>query len=100
MNYFLISIYVDGLLSSNENSGWRWDVDKINRVEVAENMIDLMVSRISRLPANTQDVLKLASCFGNSFDIEILSLAYGKPIEETIFDLSESVNEGLVLAIR
>ena len=43
-------------------SGWRWDIDKIGQMQVTDNVVDLMVARITRLPHNARKMLKVCAC--------------------------------------
>ncbi|MGV8920160.1 MAG: AAA family ATPase [Pseudomonas sp.] len=48
--------------------GWTWDPERIAAFPVAENVIELMVARISRLPVNTRDLLGLLALSGSRAD--------------------------------
>ncbi len=94
---FLISLYREDLITYDQNSGWQWDIDHIKNMLPTEDMIELMTERITKLPENTQEVLKIASCIGNSFSLKTLSIAYGKSTEDTYSELSSSVQDCLIL---
>jgi predicted ATPase len=52
---------------------WTFSVDEIRRMTtVSDNVGVLLSHRIGQLPRGVQQALKLASCFGASFDPEIL----------------------------
>lgn len=52
---------------------WAYSVETIRRsTRVADNVGDLLSQKIGQLPRDVQQVLKLASCFGTSFDPDIL----------------------------
>jgi len=55
---------------------WKFSVEDIRRkTRVADNVGDLLTQKITHLPRDVLQVLKLASCFGNSFDIGVLQEA-------------------------
>jgi len=100
INQFLNSLYENQLIEFNAGFGWAWEISKIEKMQITENVVDLMEKKITKLPKNTQEVLKLASCIGNKFDFETLLMIYGKSSEETFQDLSEAINEGIILIME
>jgi len=97
---FLKTLYVDGLLEPDSRHGvWCWDVEQIRQREVTDNVIELMASKIRKLNADTQHVLKLAACIGNRFDLETLALVSGTPQKDTVKSLAQTVDEGLVIPL-
>ena len=64
------------LLKSEENQQgyWQWNTEEIESVSITDNVVDLMVRKIEKLDEKTQQVLKLAACIGNHFNLEILAL--------------------------
>ncbi len=93
---FLKSLYDNRLLELDPRTGWHWDIDQINKMQVTDNVVDFMAKKISSLPKNTQDILKICACIGNRFDLEMLSVVSGKSIEETLADLTSAVQEDLI----
>ncbi|MGF6574837.1 putative ATPase/signal transduction histidine kinase [Paraburkholderia sp. GAS333] len=47
---------------------WKWDIDRIEEYESTDNVVDLMVARMSRLPAGAQDMLKMLAFMGRRLD--------------------------------
>lgn len=76
---------------------WHWDIEKIRQTTVADNVVDLMVRKIERLPPKTIDVLKTASCIGNSFEFETLSLVCEISADEISAVLDSAVAEGYII---
>ncbi len=58
-----------------------------------------MALQLQKLPSETQDILKLAACIGNSFDLKTLAIVYEKSQTETAADLWKALQEGLILPI-
>ena len=94
---FLTMLYDEGMLTFSAWTGWQWDVDIIKEMEVTDNIVDLMTKKIERLPQGPLDVLKIASCIGSRFNLEMLSESYGKSNDETYGDLYVSMDCGFVL---
>ncbi len=93
---FLKTIYDNRILELNPQTGWEWDINKIEEMQVTGNVVEFMAGKISSLPKNTQDILKICACIGNRFDLESLSIVSGKSIEATLADLTSAINEDLV----
>ncbi|WP_437967223.1 AAA family ATPase [Sorangium sp. So ce260] len=97
---YLESVSRDGHLRfSSETGAWKWNVADIERMDVADNVVDLMVRRIQGLGESTQRVLKLAACIGNQFDLSILALIHHKDRRATDEDLWHALDAGLVVPV-
>ena len=98
---FLGSLQGEGLLQrhphNKEHKGWQWDLDRIATKDFADNVVDLMVAKLRRLPLETQAMLQLASCLGNKFDLGRLAIvASGQEQVEVERHLAVAVHEGLI----
>jgi predicted ATPase/signal transduction histidine kinase/GAF domain-containing protein len=86
------------LISFHRPDGkWRWDQDGIRGHRHAENVIDLMVVRIARLPLPTRSVLGQMACIGSRTDLRTLGRV--SQIEEQSLrrHLAPAVEAGLVV---
>ncbi len=100
VNQFLTAIYAEGLFVFDYERGcWQWEVEKIAALGLTDNVVELMAGKIQKLKAQTQRVLQLAACVGNTFDLHTLSIVLEKSPSDTAADLWEAVTEGLVLPI-
>src|SRR5262249_9024771 len=55
---FLQELVEDGLISLDaERASWRWDLGPIRSKGYTDNVVDLMVGKLSRLPLTTQEAL-------------------------------------------
>jgi predicted ATPase len=98
---FLKSLYEEELLVFNINAlQWQWDVDKIAALGMTDNVVELMAGKIGKLPLETIDILKLAACIGNQFDLAILSLLTEQTVETMQSDLHSSLLNGLVIPLN
>jgi len=98
---FLKSLHEENFLRFDyEKKAWRWDIGEIKKLNLPDNVIDLMSTKIQALSISTQKVLKLAACIGNRFDLSTLSIIYEKNLIETFFDLGSAVLEGLILPVE
>ena len=97
LNRFLNTLYEKKLLVYEPlEAAWNWELSKIQEMEVTDNVVSLMSDWIRRLPENTQDLLKLASCVGIEFDLGMLSRINLTTQRETFEDLREAILEGLI----
>lgn len=103
-NPFFIGQFIQALSSKkllclDYTSGiWRWDEYAIQSENITDNVIDIMLDEIQKLPIGTQEMMKLAACIGNRFDFQILAAVSEIHIVETASLLSESVKAGFILA--
>ncbi|WP_437275218.1 AAA family ATPase [Sorangium sp. So ce375] len=97
-NQFLIELHQQGLISFDAEAGaFRWDTAAIRDKGFTDNVVDMMVGKLRRLPAPTQDALKLAACLGSSLDLDTLAIVARRPAAELGDALAEAVREGLLL---
>ncbi|MGK7926811.1 MAG: AAA family ATPase [Spirulina sp.] len=98
LTQLLQSLYTENLLSFNSHLvRWRWNIEQIQAVRITDNVVDLMVNKIEKLENRTENVLKLAACIGNPFDLAILSVVNGKSMSLTAMDLWPALEQGLIL---
>ncbi|WP_438007483.1 AAA family ATPase [Sorangium sp. So ce321] len=79
-----------------EEGPWTWRLEDIRAARIADNVVNLMVGKIHKLPAETQEMLKLAACLGDRFDLNLVALAGEKTPGEAASLLWEAVGEGLI----
>ncbi|MCD6010500.1 MAG: putative ATPase [Flavipsychrobacter sp.] len=96
---FLQSIYDEGnLFFDFDKKEWCWKKDDIAQMNVSGNVAELMESTIRKLPARTIDVLKVAACIGNRFDLDRLSISM-KMAEGLLQNvLQPALAEGLIIS--
>ncbi|ETW94899.1 MAG: hypothetical protein ETSY1_32885 [Candidatus Entotheonella factor] len=96
---FLQTLFQEHLLIFDAPSrAWQWDVDRIEAMNITTNVVELMLQKLQRLPASTQQILSLAACIGNRFDGQTLAMIRDQTPEAMFDDLLPALREGLVLA--
>ena len=71
---FIQALVEEGLVSfEHGDARWRWDLDAIHAKGYTDNVVDLMVNKLNRLPATTQTALQQLACIGNSAESAVLS---------------------------
>ena len=68
---FLLQLFDEGLLRQ-EAGDWVWNADEIADKNITDNVVELMVSRLRRLSAETQKALCLLAYIGNSVSLNKL----------------------------
>ncbi len=95
---FLKSLSKEGLLRFDHDARrWTFRIDDIARAPMTQNVIELMSHKILRLSPTTQEVLTLAACVGNRFDIDTLATVSRRAPEDAEVQLRGAVDEGLVV---
>ena len=98
-NQFLQELVEGGLMTFRPNdASWRWELPAIRSKGYSDNVIDLMVGKLSRLPLATQEALKELACLGNSADTATLAMIHGASEEQLHSDLWEALR--LELTVR
>ncbi|MCM0589002.1 MAG: AAA family ATPase [Gloeotrichia echinulata CP02] len=97
-NHFLKSLYEEGLIAFNINNGyWQCDITQLKAKALTDDIVEFMALQLQKLGKSTQDVLKLAACIGNQFDLATLAIVNEKSQFETAVDLWAALQEGLVI---
>jgi PAS domain S-box-containing protein len=77
---FLHALFEEQLLVyDHQFSRWRWDLSLINAKGYTDNVVDLMLGKLARLPLDTRQALQQLACLGNVARIDTLA---------TVLDLS------------
>jgi predicted ATPase/signal transduction histidine kinase len=86
------------LIFDAEQQAWRWELALIEQVEVTENVVELMLPAIRRLPELTQQILKVAACFRDRVDLWLLSAVAERSVLDTAGAIWSAIKEGLLVA--
>lgn len=71
---FLKEIHHQRLIEFDPAAGrWSWDIAQIEAKGMTDNVVDLMIDKLRRLPERTRDALRLAACIGAQFDSDTLA---------------------------
>jgi PAS domain S-box-containing protein len=94
---FISSLADEGMLTIERHAGrWSWDLDRIHAKRYTDNVVDLMIGKLSRFPSATQESLKQLACLGNSAKYELLRTVFADSQEEMHNRLWEAVHSGLI----
>ncbi|MGF6856918.1 trifunctional serine/threonine-protein kinase/ATP-binding protein/sensor histidine kinase [Paraburkholderia sp. CI3] len=94
---FLYTLAEEGLLRFDHDAArWVWHLDRIYAKGYTENVVDLMVGKVTRLPADTQRALQQLACLGNVAATAMLSSVLAIPEEQVHVALWPAVRQQLV----
>ncbi len=97
VNEFLKTLYQENLLQfSWQQRCWQWNLTQIQALDITENVVDLLISKLRKIPEKSQKILHLAACIGNSFDLNTLSTIYEESAAKTFTDLLPVLQSGLI----
>jgi PAS domain S-box-containing protein len=95
---FLSALAEEGLLAfDHDEARWCWDHDRIQGKGYTDNVVDLMVKKISRFSSATQQVLEQLACLGNCATIATLALVCRASEQEVQVHLWEPLRQELIV---
>lgn len=94
---FLNALAEEALLTFDHAAmRWVWDRERTLAKGYSDNIVELMVRKLSRLPPRTLAVVKTFACLGNASDLQTLSVVCETSIEGLEADLWEALEQLLV----
>ncbi len=100
VNQFLTNLHGENLINFNfENLCWQWDITQIEAMGITDNVVDLMILKVQKLPIITQHILHLASCIGAFFNLNTLSITSEKSTLEIFENLIPAIESGLIIPV-
>jgi PAS domain S-box-containing protein len=89
---FMSSLADEGLLTFDHHAAcWSWDLGRIHAKGYTDNVVDLMVGKLTRLPPGTLAALQQFACLGNIADTAVLSIVLGTSEKQGHAALSPAV---------
>jgi serine/threonine protein kinase len=69
---FISALAEEALLTFDHgHARWSWDLNRIHAKGYTDNVVDLMVGKLNRLPIETQKALQQLACMGNSAEFAL-----------------------------
>lgn len=98
LNQFLQFLFEKKLIWFDINGKlWKWDLESIKFSNITDNVAEILSQRIKNLSFEAQELLTLAACVGNVFNLNLLANIRKENIEVTYNLLNETVLEGLII---
>jgi predicted ATPase len=98
---FLKSLVDERLLEySIHQRRWVWDEDKISSMDVTDNVLHILSSKMSGLSINIQTALKVAACFGLMIkELVVTTLATDPKHSDIRDELEKAVKAGFMVKL-
>ncbi|RDJ99094.1 AAA family ATPase [Paraburkholderia lacunae] len=94
---FLHALVDEDLLTfDHETACWSWDLPHIHGKRYTDNVADLMVAKLVRLPIETRQALQQLACLGNTAALAMLSNVLGHSKRQVRALLKPAVHQELV----
>ena len=97
-NEFLKTLYTENLLRFDFRSrSWRWDISQIEGKNITDNVVELMIGKLKKMPSSIQQILQLAACVGADFNLSTLSIVCERSPNDLFLKLLTAVHSSLIV---
>ncbi|MBZ9783657.1 AAA family ATPase [Pseudomonas sp. REP124] len=94
---FLHALVDESLLVFDHDARrWCWDTNRIHAKGYTDNIVDLMIGKLTRLPGGTQQALHQLACLGSVAEVAVLSTVLDQPPTNVHAALREAVKQELI----
>jgi PAS domain S-box-containing protein len=94
---FLQVLVDESLLAfDHERARWSWDIGGIHKKRYTDNIVELVATKLTRLPLDTQGALRQLACLGNISDVAMLSIVLRMSEEQVHAALWEALRQKLI----
>ncbi|MBD1870501.1 AAA family ATPase, partial [Cyanobacteria bacterium FACHB-471] len=99
---FLKLLYGENLLTFDaQQLSWQWNLAEIEAQDITDNVVELLLRQLQKLPEATQQNLCIAACVGAEFDLETLAFSAERNSEGTVCKKSpKAIFQDLLAAIQ
>ncbi|MBG1243248.1 AAA family ATPase [Nostoc sp. NZL] len=97
---FLRMLHSENLLTFDaQHLCWQWNIAQIQAQDITDNVVELLLSQLNKLPENTQQILQLAACIGAEFNLNTLAIVCEQSPKVISLDLLVAIQAGLIQPI-
>ena len=91
------TLHQEGLIAFDGRAlAWRWDMARIAMHDLTSNVAEFLAGRLDRLSPVTRELLRLASCLGVAWEVNLVEAVLGAPGGRGE-SLREAIAEGLLV---
>ncbi|MCW6034880.1 AAA family ATPase [Spirulina subsalsa FACHB-351] len=95
---FLKALHDDQYIFFNyDQRYWQCDLEQVHTLSLSNNVVQFMALQLQKLPETSQELLKLAACIGNQFDLNTLAIVSEKTPHEVALALWQVLREGYII---
>ncbi|HTV19226.1 MAG TPA: AAA family ATPase [Polyangiaceae bacterium] len=96
----LSTLYRQGAISFSTREGrWVWDVEAARTLTASQNVVELLLERLQRLPDDALGALTMAACVGNVFALSTLASLLERTPDGVASLLHQPIADGLVVPL-
>ncbi|WP_437300382.1 AAA family ATPase [Sorangium sp. So ce426] len=94
-------LHRDGVITFDPAGAcFTWDEARAEAAPMAENAAELLRARLGELSPAAREALRVGACLGDTFDLGTLAALRRAAAEETLSDLREPVEAGMLIPLR
>ena len=94
---FLKMLHGENLLTFDATlSSWQWNIAQIQAQNMTDNVVELLLLKLHKLPKGTQQMLRLAACVGAEFDLETLAIICEQSSQAISLNLLAAIQAELI----
>jgi histidine kinase len=96
----LSTLYRRGAVSFSARDGrWVWDLESVRALAAGQNVGELLLTQLERLPKDALVALETAACVGNVFTLSTLSTLLARTPDATAMLLRDALVEGVIVPL-
>ncbi|MEM9213567.1 MAG: AAA family ATPase [Cyanobacteria bacterium P01_F01_bin.150] len=84
----------------HDKGGWQCDITKVRDIALTDDVVSFMARQLQMLPSTTRQILMLAACIGNRFDLDTLAVVCERSPADVADDLWEALQKGVIVPIN
>lgn len=102
-NPFFIQIFLSTMATErvvafdHEMTRWEWRLDRMHLLDLADNVVEILIANLQKLPQATRTLLTWAACIDNRFELSLLAAVAGQTVTAVANALSHALNEGYLI---
>jgi predicted ATPase/signal transduction histidine kinase len=95
---FLKALHQDESIAFDLSAGhWQCDLVRVREAALTDDVVQFMATQLQKFPAATQEILKLAGCVGNQFDLKTLAIVSEQTEVDAAAALWKALQAGFIL---
>lgn len=100
VNELLKSLHEEKAITFDVGSGrWKCDMARVLQCGLSSNVVEFVVSRLRKLEPEAQQLLQLAACIGNTFDLRTLAVISEHSSREAGLALLEALKHNILVPL-